>query len=505
MRDLLLGVDAGTTNIKSVALTLEGEERYRSARENAVDSPEPGWAEQGLQATWERTRTTIRDIVDGLAEDERIVAVGLTAQGDGCWPIDADGRPARDAILWSDGRAAGVVEEWTEDGTGERIAEICGSAVFPGASAAILAWLKANEPDTYDRIDTVFFCKDWLKYRLTGERTTDYTDASMPYLDVASRVYSDEVLELAGIPEIADARPPIRAGPEVVGGVTAAAAEETGLEAGTPVISGVIDIVASAIGSGAATAGDSSSIVGTTSLNQTFLDEPDTTPVGVGFTMALGFNSLWTRSMASMTGTPNLDWAVETVASTDDFAAIEAAVEDVPPGSEGVVYLPFLSGAGERAPFLDANARAGLMGLEPDHDWGTVLRAVYEGVALAMRDCYASLPADPDEIVVSGGGARSSLWCQLFADCLGTGLAVPEGEEFGAKGVALLAGVGTDRYPDLKSAVERTVTTARTYAPRPDHEAFYAEWYDLYTDTYEAMFEPWAKRADLLSRLDPPA
>ena len=505
MQDLLLGVDAGTTNIKSVALAADGEERYRSARENTVARPEPGWAEQSLPATWERTCETVREVVGSLGEDERIAAVGVTGQGDGCWALDSDGEPARDAILWSDGRAASVVEAWTGSGTADRIAEICGSAVFPGASAAILAWLKDERPREYGRIDTVLSCKDWLKYRLTGERTTDYTDASMPYLDVGAGVYSDDVLDLAGIPEVADARPRLVAGPEVVGRVTATAAGETGLAEGTPVVSGLLDVIASAVGSGVAAPGGSSSVVGTTSLNQTFLGEPDTSPVGVGFTMALGFDSLWSRAMASMTGTPNLDWAVETIAPTGDFEAVEEAVADVPPGSDGVVYLPFLSGAGERAPFLDADARAGLMGLEPDHGWATVLRAVYEGVALALRDCYAAIPADPERVAVSGGGARSPFWCQLFADCLGTEIAVTAGEELGAKGVALLAGVGTGRYPDLETAVERTVSTARTYEPRPDHEAFYAEWYDLYTDTYEAMFEPWAERAALLSRLDPPA
>jgi len=504
MRGLLLGVDAGTTAIKSVAVAPDGTERYRSARENAVDRPEPGWAEQSMERTWELTRETIREVVAELDADEEIVGVGVTGQGDGVWALDDDGDPARDAILWSDGRAGDVIDDWMADGTADRVAEITGSAVFPGNPGAILAWLKDNEPAVYQQIGTVLHCKDWLKYRLTGELTTDYTDATMPYLDVEALTYSEDVLEAMGISEVADARPRIEAGGDIVGHVTAEAADRTGLSAGTPVVSGLLDVVASAIGSGVAAAGESSSVVGTTSLNQTFLDEPDTSPVGVGFTIALGVDSLWTRVMAAMTGTPNLDWAVEEMAPTEDFAEVEAAVTEVPPGSQGVVYLPFLSGAGERAPFLDANARAGFVGLEPDHDWATVLRAVYEGVALAMRDCYAHIPTTPNRVLVSGGGARSEFWCQLFADCLGTSLVVPEGEEFGAKGVALMAGVATNRYADLEEAVEATVATARSYEPRPDHEAFYAEWYDLYTDTYEALFEPWAKRADLLSRLDPP-
>lgn len=504
MRELLLGVDAGTTNIKSVALSLEGEELYRSDRANSVERPRQGWAEQDPSATWDRTRQTVREVVQSIGDDERIVAVGVTGQGDGCWTIDEDGEPVRDAILWTDGRAGSIVDGWGEDGTGDRMAEICGSAVFPGASVPVLSWLKAEERDTYDRVDTVFFCKDWIKYKLTGERTTDYTDASLPYLDVESCTYSDELLDLAGLPEVRDARPSLAAGPEIVGRVTAAAADDTGLDEGLPVVSGVIDVVASAIGSGVATAGGSSSVVGTTSLNQMFLDGPDTTPVGIGMTMALGFDSLWTRVMASMSGTPNLDWAVDTVAPTEDFGEIEAAVKEVPPGSEGVIYLPFLSGAGERAPFLDSNARAGVVGLEADHNWATILRAVYEGVALGMRDCYAHIPGSTSRIAISGGGARSPFWCQLFADCLGKELGIPEGEEFGAKGVALLAGVATDRYPDLERAVERTVSIADSYQPRADREAFYTEWYDLYTDTYEAMFEPWAKRNELRSRLDPP-
>jgi len=504
MTDLLLGIDAGTTNIKAVAVTPGGEVRHHSARSNAVARPEQGWAEQDMAETWERTRETVAEVTDSLSPAEEIVAVGVTGQGDGCWAVDAAGQPVRNAILWSDGRAAGIVEEWQENGTADTIAEVCGSTAFPGTTTAILAWLKEHEPRRYERIDTVFYCKDWIKYRLTGERTTDYTDASLPFLDVAKRAYSGETLDAAGTPEMADARPRLVAGPETVGRITEKSARETGLREGTPVVSGVIDIVASAFGSGVVTAGGSSSVVGTTSLNQTLLDAPDTEPVGIGFTLALGFDSLWTRAMASMTGTPNLDWARETLAPTGDFEEIEAAVREVDPGSEGVVYQPFLSSAGERAPFLDSNARAGFQGLEPGHDWPHLLRAVYEAVALAMRDCYAHIPRDSERVAVSGGGSRSPFWCQLFADCLGTEIAVPAGEEFGATGVALLAGVGTGCYPDLETAVDRTVSIERSHTPREEHRRFYAEWYELYTDTYEALFEPWAHRSELMRTLEAP-
>lgn len=502
MARVVIGVDTGTTIIKSVAFTLDGDEIYKSSVQNAVKRPETGWAEQSLVTSWKKTAQTLSEVEDYLDDEDEVVAIGVTGQGDGCWLLDEKGDPVRPAILWSDGRAGKYVQEWQENGVADRIYDICGGTQFPGSSLVILRWLKENEPESYERADTVFFCKDWLKYKLTNEITTDYSDGSLPYIDAETGQYSDEVLEIVDMPEVGDLRPNLVPGTEIVGGLTRNAAIETGLPRGVPVISGFIDIAASAIGSGAVLPGDGSSIVGTTSVNQTVLDEPPNDDEQAGILLTLGVeDGLWTKFMSSMTGTPNLDWAIEEIMDKSSFNLVEEEVESIPIGSDGLIYHPFLSSAGERAPFLNPNARAQFIGLNPEHTQAHLVRAVYEGISLAMRDCYMHLPNNADEIYLSGGGANSDFWCQMFADCLNATIVIPKGTEFGAKGAALLACVGIGQYDDLASAVEVTSSVAQSFEPRPEKVRQYRRWYDVYTDAYEATFDIWDDRMEALEDL----
>jgi len=502
MAQRLIGVDAGTTVIKAIVFSLDGEELHQHSIDNAVDHPEPGYAEQSMDSTWEKTATALQTVVSELDDDDEIVGVGVTAQGDGCWFIDGAGEPIRPAILWSDSRANDIVSRWKDRGIDQEIYDICGGGIFPGSSITILQWLKEHEPETLEQIETVFWCKDWLKYKLTGVISSDPTDMSLPYLDIETLEYSDEVLELAGLQEISDRLPPVEAGDQVIGEITADAAEQTGLSEGTPVVSGFFDVPASAIGSGASAPGDGSSVVGTTSLNQTLLDEPYKGSTPVGITVGLGVDDLWCRFMASMTGTPNLDWALEEIMAFSDFNLVEMAVGEIPVGSDGIIYHPFLSSAGERAPFSDPNARAQFFGLSQEHTQAHLVRAVYEGISLAMRDCYEHLPYDADEIYLSGGGANSDFWCQMFADCLDASIGVPQGTEFGAQGAALLAGIGVGVYDDLSAAVERTSAIERSFEPRPEKARQYDRWYDVYKASYEATFDVWSQRAEAVSELE---
>lgn len=502
MRKIIIGIDAGTTMIKAVAFSLEGDTVCKSSVRNTVKRPEPGWTEQSMVTTWKKTVQTISEVIDQLDRSDEILAVGVTGQGDGCWLIEADGTPARSAILWSDGRASDRVTKWQDEGITERIYDICGGTQFTGSSLVILGWLREHEPETYEKIDTVFFCKDWLKYNLTDELTTDLSDGSLPYVDVETGEYADEVLDIVEMPEVAPMRPSLAAGTEIIGEITRDASVETGLPPGTPVVSGFIDVAASAFGSGAALSGDGSSVVGTTSVSQMILDEPVLGDQQAGITLTLGIgDGLWTQFMASMTGTPNLDWAIEEIMDKSDFNLVEEAVESIPIGSDGVLYHPFLSSAGERAPFVNPNARAQFMGLTQEHTQAHLVRAVYEGISLAMRDCYAHLPYETENIYLSGGGANSSFWCQMFADCLNATIIVPEGSEFGAKGAALLAGVGVDAYADLPSAVEQTSSVEKSFEPQPEKVRQYRRWYDVYKEAYEATFEIWDQRTQALRDL----
>jgi sugar (pentulose or hexulose) kinase len=499
MRKVVLGIDAGTSNVKSIAVTLDGAERFHASRENEVLTPQTGWAEQDMTATWERTAETVREVVASLGDDDEIIAVGVTGQGDGCWPMDADGEPVGNAILWSDGRAADIVREWEANGTAAAIRDRCGCDLFPGAPVAILRWLADNEPGRYDGTDTAFACKDWIKYRLTDTVATDPTEVGLPYLDLETDDYYD-VDAVTGLDGVNGKLAPIVAPSEVVGRVTDAAAAATGIPVDTPVASGVFDVIASGYGSGAVRPGDSSSVVGTTSLNQTVLDGVPETLEGSGFTFSLG-GGRYLRTFASMAGTPNVDWLSERLTAIEDLDELEELAASVPPGAEGVLYHPYLSGSGERAPFLKTTARAQFVGLSPDHTRANVVRAVYEGVALAMRDCFEYIPAESDRVLMSGGGTRSELWCQMFSDCLDTPVSIPEGTEFGAKGVALLAAVAVGEFPDIETAVEETTTVERTYRPDPEAAETYDVWYDVYREVYEAMFDVWDVRADALERM----
>jgi len=502
MDRILIGVDAGTSMIKAVAFSLDGEELDVSQRSNPVQNPRPGWEEQDMALTWRQTAATIDDVVSGRSDDEEIMGVGITGQGDGCWFVDEDGEPVRDAILWSDGRTAEYINEWQEDGTAQEVADICGSAIFPGTSAAIYRWLADNEPDTTEEIETVFFCKDWLKFKLTDERVSDPSDMSLPYVDIETAEYADTIPDIFGVPELGEKLPPLYPATEIIGTVTSEAAARTSLPAGTPVASSLFDIPSMAIGTGAIGPGDSSSIVGTTSVNQTLLNEPNTEPAGIGFTFPLGIEGLWTRAMAAMAGTPNLDWFLDEVVGSRDFAEIESRLEPIPVGAEGLVYHPYLSEAGERAPFLETTARAGFSGLAPRHTEDHMIRAIYEGIAFSVRDCFEHIPSESDSVHLSGGGARSDFWCQIFADCIDVPVAVPDGAEFGAKGAAMLTGIAVNEYDDIAEAVERTTTITRSYEPNEKNVSQYERWYGLYKDIYETMFEHWRTREEILSDLE---
>jgi xylulokinase len=496
--DVLLAVDAGTSTIKAVAFGVDGTELAVAKREVETHRPEPGHVEQDPSVVWDRTAATLREVTASLPAEADPLGVSVTGQGDGLWAIDDDGEPVGNAALWSDSRAAGILDEWAEDGRLGRIVEGCGSAPYPGMSLPILAWLAREEPDRFDRIDAVLSAKDWLKYKLTGECTLDHTEATVPYLDKDTERYDPAIFEVVDRPEASSLLPRLAAPTEVIGEVTGAAADVTGVPVGAPVVSGAFDVPASAIGSGAVTAGGTAITLGTSLTHQLLVDGPQAGTSGIQ--MSLGVDGRWTYAIGSNAGTPSLEWVAEMVADVDDIGDLADLAAAAPPGSDGVVYHPYLSTSGERGPFVDPDARGQFVGLTPEHGTEALARAVYEGLSLAVRDCVEHLPGDPDEVVASGGGTRSALWCQLVADCLDCPVSVPAGSEPGAKGAAVLLAVALDEYPSLSDAVDRMVTTDRRYEPRPAVADQYAALYDFFASAREGMESVWADRADVYAQ-----
>jgi len=498
MVPVVVGVDAGTTAIKSVAYTPDGRQLARSTRDNPVERPAPGYSEQDMPGTWERTCETIRGVLAGLPAETEVLAVGVTGQGGGCWFVDEDGNPVGRAIIWTDSRAAGIVDAWRESGVYERLFDRFGYGVFPGQSVPILRWIAENDPGRLDRIDAVVNCKDWLVSRLAGRVVSDPTAVSIGHYDPAAGVFADRLPDGVSIPGLSSLEPPICTPLEIVDGVTGDVSDATGLPAGTPVIAGTFDVAASAIGSGVVRPGDTSAVVGTTLQIQRLLEEPRIERPSVGYTLRLGIDGMGLRAMGAMTGTPNLDWARETLTDNADFATVESEAASIPAGSEGLVYHPYLSDAGEKAPFVDPTARAGFVGLDSSHSRAHLLRAVYEGVGLALRDCAEHLPGGADRVATSGGGTRSSFWCQLFADCLDATVTVPAGEELGARGIAAMAAAATETHPDLETAVDAMTDVEDRYTPQPERVERYDDLYPVYRDLRESLREPWADRASVV-------
>jgi sugar (pentulose or hexulose) kinase len=491
----LVGIDAGTTAITAVAYDTSGSTLATATETQSVDRPDTGQAELDMGAVWDQTRETIARVVTRLDEHVEIAGVGITGQGDGCWLIDTNGEPVRDAVLWSDSRAASILESWTEDGTMDALVETCGSPVYPGMCLPILTWLAEHEPETLERATTAFSCKDWLGYNLTGTRATDYTEATVPFLDRETGEFEPTVFEWAGIPERSNLVPDVHSGTDVIGAVTSDAASETGLPEGTPVVAGTLDVVASAVGAGAVAPGDGAVSLGTSLFAQTITEDPGADDRGIG--MAFGIDDRWTTAIGSNAGTPSLEWVCEELLEIKEIETLESIATSAAAGSGGVLFLPYLSTTGERGPFTDPNARAGFVGLTPEHTRAHVVRSVYEGLSLAVRDCIEHLPATPNRVYLTGGGSRSAFWCELLADCLGVELFVPETAYPAAKGAATLLAVGLGIESSLERASSRLGETKRRYGPDGDVAETYDELYEHYYRARLDMQPIWQRRTEL--------
>ncbi len=504
----LLGIDVGTSRIRAAVLDLSGRELGFAARASATDSPQPGWAQQDMAAVWEAAAAAIREALAGSGvSPAEVAAVGPSGQGDGAWLLDDDGRPLGAAPLWNDGRAAELVERWQAEGRLSRLFRRGGTVLWPGALAPVLAWMAEHEPARRARVATAFCCKDWIVFQLTGERGTDESDGSIPFMCMATRRLDAGQADLLGMGDALRLLPPVRPSHAVAGQVTAAAAAATGLREGTPVVAGMIDVAANAIGVGAIRAGQTLTILGTTALNAAILGEPVLEPVDVGASVCHAVPGHWLRVLGAMAGTPNLDWYLAAMGEAfaagaegkpgSVFAAMEAAVAAAPVGAGGLVYHPFLRG--ERAPFMNPAARAGFQGIGADTSRAMLARAVYEGVGYAIRDCLDHTGTRVEEVMLAGGGARSAVWCQILADATGRTMRIPRGAEFGTLGAAIAAGVGVGLFAGYEDAVARCVRVERTYAPRPEAAARYDGLYALYRQLVADLASFWERRERLVA------
>lgn len=505
----LLGIDAGTSMVKTIVFDLDGREVVSASRRVSIETARPGWAEQDMDFVWEVVKQTIRESLKrGKLASSNVAAVGIAGQGDGCRLIDKNLKPLRKAILWLDGRAGEIVTRWEKEGVNLSGFPISGSAIFAGTAAAIIKWLEENELDTLKQARHFLFAKDWLKLKLTSKIVTDQSDASRAPLNIKKRAYSQELFKLLGLLPYRRLFPRIVCSHEVIGEVTSQAARETGLSKGTPVISGMIDVAATPIGLGVIDEGQAFSVIGTTCFHAVITDRLILHPPGIGMTIACMFPGKLIRAMPSMAGTPNLDWFIKEFCDSEMMEAkrkresiyelLEEKVQKVPLGVEGILYHPYINPGGERAPFVKPSAKAQFFGIGLRHSRWHLLRAIYEGVALAMVDCFANIPIEVSEIAISGGGAKSNLWCQIFADTTGKKIKTFQASELGALGAAMSAGVGIGIYKDVRDAVKKMVKLKKEYYPDSENHQKYQQLYELYKSLYRHVWDDWDLRLKVM-------
>lgn len=512
MKEFLLGIDVGTSGIKVVCFNALGETLAEATRVVPILNPEPEFAEQDMCVIWESTCSAVRQCLECMGISGRdIAAIGVSGQGTGCWLLDRHGNPLDNAIIWIDGRAKKLLDRWKEEGKCEEVFARSSNSLFSGSPAVLLAWLKQNRPEKFKNIGYLLFAKDWVRFRLTGVIATDLSDFFMFPLSLDGGCA--EILEILDITEIKESLPPVRRAWEVVGEVTKEAASITGLSPGTPVVTGLVDVASCALALGIVHLGQVYSILGTTSFNA-FLTEKGSylfEPKGVGISVAYLSPNTFLRAMATMSGTLSLDWFLEHffgenrsqyLSKGEFFAALERAMKEIPPGAEGALFLPYISPGGERAPFLNPHAQGVFFGLRYNHTKFHLLRAVYEGVAFSIADCFQSLSVPVSELRFCGGGAKSDFWCQIVADVLNTRVIVPKNQELGALGAALLAGIGAGVYKDVYDAVEKTFAVKKTFVPDERVARFYRERFFVYKRLRESLEELWSQNDQVRYFLD---
>jgi len=485
-----VAVDVGTSVVKAVAFDGEGRE-IALARENSkVLRTETGWAEQSMEGMWKAVSATVRSVVAELREP--VEGIAITAQGDGCWLVDEEGQPSGNAILWNDGRAGDVVEQWRADGVIEKAFRVSGSVPYAGLPNAILRWLHENQPERVAAARYVLTCNGWIFSRMTGRFVADLSDASNPFGDVRAGVYSSALIDLYGAGHDGDLLPPIVHGDDLIESLTASIAEELGVAAGTPVVMTPYDIVSTAYGAGVTEPGQACVILGTTICAETITADLDLSVPPSGTTIALG-DGLHLRAMPTLTGCETLEWAVRML-GVADMAALEALAATAEQGAGGVLFLPYLSPAGERAPFLEPRARGSLHGLSLAHTRAHVARAMYEGLTFAIRECLETAAANVREVRVCGGGARSGLWCQMIADVTGVQVVRPAENELGARGAFLFALKTVGKLASLGEGTRRYPVRMDVFEPSTEAKARYEKQFRLFLEVRENARVSWAPR-----------
>ncbi len=485
-----IAIDAGTSIIKAIVFSDNGRELSVARQQTTVLHPKPDWSEQDMHEVWDAVAGTVRNVA--AASSEPIRGIVCTAQGDGCWLVDESGEPTGNAILWNDARAAALVERWQEAGLVEASFRRSGSVTYSGLPNAILSWLHQHQPERVANSRWVLTCNGWLVSRMTGYFLVDPSDAANPFSDLSAGEYSEATLAEYGLSEDLHRLPEVAAEEHAVWPLSDAAAHRMGLPPGLPVFMAPYDIVTTAYGSGATSAGQACVILGTTICAEVIRTSIDCTGKPTGTTLPIQ-GGLFLRAMPTLTGCEALQWAAD-ILGTEGIPGLEelaarASVRDTP------FFLPYLSPGGERSPFFAPEATGSFHGLTFATPRSAIARAVYEGLSFVVRECLeaASNNAALTEVRVCGGGTRSDLWCQMIADVLGAPVLRPADSENGARGAHVFALFATGEIASIAEGARQHVLPGRTFLSSEEMTRHYERSFRRFKRLRDAMMQQWAE------------
>ncbi len=506
----LLGIDVGTTGSKALLVDADGLVKVSATTEYPMFTPQPLWAEQNPADWWAATVTSIRRVLDdGGVQPDQIAGVGLTGQMHGLVLLDALGEVLRPCIMWNDQRTAAQCAAITQKVGAGDVLRLTGNPVLPGFTAPKIVWVREHESEVYTQVAKVLLPKDYVRYRLTGGFFSEVSDASGTSLfDVGQRQWADEMLKALDVPR--QWLPEVTESPVVSAHVSAHAARETGLLEGTPVVGGGGDQAAQAVGTGIIAEGVVSATLGTSGVVFAASESYRVEPEGrlhafchavpgmwhlMGVMLSAGGSFRWYRDALG-----DLERAQARESGRDAYDLLTEAAAEVPPGCEGLLFLPYMTG--ERTPYADPNARGVFFGLTLRHGKAHMTRAVLEGVTYGLRDSLElmrGLGLSIEQVRASGGGARSPLWRQILADAFDTEIVTVNVTEGAAYGAALLAGVGAGVYRGVTEACDAAVRVTGRTEPGPAAPV-YADYYPRYRALYPALAPEFKALAQVVSK-----
>ncbi|EIT84296.1 carbohydrate kinase FGGY [Fictibacillus macauensis ZFHKF-1] len=490
----LLGIDNGSTVTKASVFTLQGEELAVASAPSAVQMVLPGHTERDMNDLWQTTLTVIKEALTlANVAPKDITGVAVTGHGNGLYLVDAAGQPVRPAILSSDHRAKELVQMWEDGDTKKAVFPMTMQSLWAGQPPALLAWLQQNEPESLHKTRWIFLCKDYIRFKLTGQAAAERTDLSGSSLfNSRDNCYDHTLLSHYGLQTLVNKLPPVISCDEVAGHITEEVAQVTGLRAGTPVAGGLFDVNASAIASGLTDEEKLCIVAGTWSINEYITKTPVIDP-SLFMTSRYCLPNYWLTLEGSPTSTSNLEWYLKEYFPNEHketlYALCNELVMTIAPEESDILFFPYVYGSN-----VHPEAKGCFFGINSWHTKAHMLRALYEGVVFGHKIHLEKLlrhRKSPALIRLAGGAARSTVWTQLFADILGYPIQTVESREQGALGAAMCAAVATKQYASLHEAAQHMVHTGNVYFPNEQHQTIYEAKYTRFHSVLHALEHVW--------------